>query len=82
MCRGVAIKAFQLLRDFEQPGGDRLAVALLLQFGFDRDGLCQAYRIGGIVGDELAQPVDLPVGHLQHAPHVAQHGPRLQTCRG
>ena len=31
---------------------------------------------------ELAELVDLPVGHLQHAPDVAQHAARLQRAEG
>ena len=34
--------------------------------------------IGRIVRHQLAQPVDLPVRHLQHAADVAQHGAGLQ----
>ena len=80
--RSVPVKPLELLRDFEQPSGDRLALALLGQFGLDLDGLGQGYRIGRIVGDQLAKPIDLPVGHLQHPAHITQHGTRLQLAVG
>ena len=38
----------------------------------------QRHGVGGIVRHQLAELVDLPVGHLQHAADVAQHGARLQ----
>ena len=56
----------------------RLAVARFLQFRFALDRLRQRHGIGRIVGHELAELVDLAVGHLQHAPDVAQHGAGLQ----
>ena len=33
-------------------------------------------------GTSLADPVDLAVGHLQHAADVAHHGARLQLAEG
>ncbi len=39
-------------------------------------------RIGRILRHELAQLVDLAVGHLQHAADVAQHAARLQRAEG
>ena len=38
--------------------------------------------VGGIVGHELAQPIDLAIGHLQHAADVAQHGAGLELAEG
>ena len=31
---------------------------------------------------ELAEPINLPIGHLQNAPDIAQHAPRLQRAEG
>ena len=76
--RGVAVEAFELLRDFEQARDDGLAVALLLQLGLAGNGIGERNRIGRIVRNELAEAVDLAVRHLQHASDVAQHGARLQ----
>ena len=77
---GVAVEAFQLLRDLQQARHHRLAVARLLQLGLALDGLRQRDGIGRIVGHQLAELVDLAVGHLQHAADVAQHGARLQLA--
>ena len=46
------------------------------------DGLGERYRIGRIIRHHLAQPVDLAVGHLQDAPHIAQHSTRLKLTEG
>ena len=78
--RGVTVKSFELLRDFEQPRDDRVLVARFLQFRLALDRLGQRHRVGRVVRHQLAQPVDLPVGHLQHAADVAQHRARLQLA--
>ena len=78
--RGVAVEPLELAGDLEQPRHHRLAVAGFLQLGLAVDGLLQRHRVGRVVGNELAELVDLPVGHLQHAPHVAQHGAGLQLA--
>ena len=36
----------------------------------------------GSAGHQLAEPVDLPVGHFEHAADVAQRGARLQRAEG
>ena len=46
------------------------------------DGLRQGNRVGRVHGHELAQPIDLAIGHLQHAAHVAQHGAGLELAEG
>jgi hypothetical protein len=38
--------------------------------------------MGRVVGDQLAQPIHMSVGHLQHAPDVAANRPRLQLAEG
>ena len=35
-----------------------------------------------MVGDELGEPVDMAVTHLQHAPRVLEHGARLEAPEG
>ena len=42
----------------------------------ERDGVRRVHR------HELAQPVDLAIGHLQHAADVAQHRARLELAEG
>src|SRR5690606_35716588 len=78
MCRCVSIKALQLLGDLQQSGDDRLGVPCLLQLWLAGDGFGERYRIGRVVRYQLAKLVHLPIGHLQHAADVAQHGAGLQ----
>ena len=78
----MAVKPFEPLADIEQLGHDRLGVARLLQPRLGGDGLRQRDGIGGVHGHELAQAVDLAIGHLQHAAHVAQDGAGLQLAEG
>ena len=42
----------------------------------------ERHRIGRILRHQLAQLVDLAIGHLQHAADVAQHAARLQRAEG
>ena len=64
----------------------RLTTGSLSRFGlqprlaFDR--LLQRDRLRRILRHELAELVDLPVRHLQHAADVAQHAARLQRAEG
>ena len=46
------------------------------------DRLGERHRIGRVHRDQLAQPVDLAIGHLQHAPDIAAHRARLQLAEG
>ena len=78
---GVAVQAFELLRDVEGAPRDRIAVALGLQPRLVLDGALERDRVRRILRHELAELVDLAVGHLQHAADVAQHAARLQACR-
>ena len=75
---GVAVKPFEPLRDVEGAPGDRIAVALGLQPRLVLDRARERNRVGRILRHQLAQPVDLPIRHLQHAADVAQHAARLQ----
>ena len=82
MGRGVAIKPLEALADVEQLGHDRLEVARLLQPRLAGNGLRERDGVRRIVRHELAQAVDLAIGHLQHAADVAQHRARLQFAEG
>ena len=76
------MQAFEPLRDVEGAPRHRIAVALGLQPRLVLDGARQRDRIGRILRHELAQLVDLPVRHLQHAADIAQHAARLQRAEG
>ena len=82
MGRGVAVQPLEALADIEQLCHQRLGVARLLEAWlacdglWERDGVCRVHR------HELAQPVDLAIGHLQHAADVAQHRARLELAEG
>ncbi len=58
------------------------ASILLLQELLALQRLGERHRLGRIVGHQLADAVDLAVGHAQHAADVAQHRPRLQLAEG
>ncbi len=76
--RGVAVEALELLRDREGARHHRLLVACRLQARLVGDRARERDRRRRILRDELAQLVDLPVRHLQHAADIAQHAARLQ----
>ena len=78
----MAIQPLQFEADFNQLGDLRVAVALGLQTRLLVNRLLQRYWIGRVVRHQLAQPVNLPVGHLQHAADIAQHSARLQLSEG
>ena len=82
MRRGVAGEAFELLRDVEGTPHHRIAVAFGLQPRLAVDGAFQRDRVGRVLRHQLAQPIDLAVGHLQHAADIAQHAARLQGAEG
>ena len=82
MRRGVAGEAFELLGDVEGALDHRVVVGFGLQLGLVVDGARQRHRIGRVLRHQLAQLVDLAVGHLQDAADVAQHAARLQRAEG
>ena len=82
MGRGVAVEALELQRQVDQPLDLLVGAVLLLQELLALQRLRQGHRLGGIVGHQLADPVDLTVGHAQHAADVAQHGAGLQLAEG
>ena len=78
----MAVQALELLRDVEGALDHRIAVALGLQPRLAVDRLRQRHRRRRILRHQLAELVDLPVRHLQHAADVAQHAARLQRAEG
>ena len=64
MGRGMAIEPLQLQGNGDQLADVLIGVALLAQFRFAGDGLGQGHRIGRIVWNQFADPVDLPIRHL------------------
>jgi hypothetical protein len=82
MGRGVAVEAFELLRDDQQPVDHRIILALGLEARLVLDRLLELDRVRRILRHELAEPVDLAIGHLQHAPDIAEHGAGLQRAEG
>ena len=78
---GVAIKPFDLQRFFEQRGDRFLARALFPQtgLGFKRFG---ERRVRRIVGDQLAEAIDLTERHAKNTADIAQHRARLQLSKG
>src|SRR5829696_2924435 len=75
---GVTIQTLELHADFEHCPNSGVLVALFLQTRLAVYGLLQRHRVCGIVGNELAQTINLAIRHLQHATDVATDGPRLQ----
>ena len=76
------MQTFELLRNVEGTAGHRIAVALGLQPRLVLDGALERDRVRRVLRHQLAQLVDLAVGHLQHAADVAQHAARLQGAEG
>ena len=79
---GMAIEAFDAQRDFQQAADAFVLVAQYLQAGFAVHGLLQGYRLGGIVGDQFSDFVDLAEGKTEHAADVAHGGAGLQFAEG
>ena len=81
--RGVAVQAFELLGDVEGALDHRLAVgARPAAAARPRSPARSVTGVGRVLRHQLAQLVDLAVGHLQHAADVAQHAARLQRAEG
>ena len=64
--RGVAEQALDRLGDLEQPRHLRLAPRLLAQARLVGQRLLDRDRLDPLHRDQLREPVDLAVGHLQH----------------
>ena len=81
--RGVAVEPFELQRDVEQRARppDR-ASRSACSCGSPSIACASVTGVGRVLRHQLAELVDLPVGHLQHAADVAQHAARLQRAEG
>ena len=73
---GVAVKPFELLGNGQQFPHHRLGLGLFPQFGFFLQGLGKGDADS--VGDQLGEAVNLAIGHLQDAAHIADHRLGLQ----
>ena len=82
MGRGMAVQALELQADLQQLRDRRSWSRSSLQPRLALDRLLERDRIGRVHRDELAQPVDLAIGHLQHPADIAAHRARLQLAEG
>ncbi len=82
VCRCMAVKPLKLQRLFEQRRDAFIARALLAQSRLALDRLGKRHWIGGIVGNELAEPVNLRKRHADDAADIAKHRARLQFSKG
>ena len=80
--RGVAVEAFELQRQVDQALDLLVGRILLLEKLLALQRLGERHRLGRIVGHQLADAVDLAIGHAEHAADVAQHRARLQLAEG
>ena len=76
------MQPFEPLGDVEGAPRDGIAITLGLQPRLVVDCALERHRIRRVLRYELAQLVDLAVGHLQHAADIAQHAARLQGAEG
>ena len=80
--RTVTGQPFQLQRKIEQPPDLRIGLVLGSEF---RNAIECAFKRPGVrrvIGNELGQPVDMAVAHLEHTAGVLQHSTRLQPPEG
>ena len=80
--RGVARQALQLHRQIEQPADLRVVLIFGGELGDAVQRALQRPGIGRVVGDQLGEPVDLAIGHLQDPAGILEHGARLQLSEG
>ena len=80
--RSVAVEPFELHGDRQKAIDDRLLLTRLLEARLALDRLFERDGIGRVGGHQLAEPVDLPVGHFEHASDVAERRARLQRSEG
>ena len=81
MCRTVAWKALQFHRKVEQPFHLRISPIFFPQLRHAGQSAFQIPWVSGQIWHLLTQPINLAIAHLQHAPGVAQHRPRLQFSK-
>ena len=80
--RGVAQQALDRPGDVEQARDLRVAAGLLAQARLVGERLLDRDRLHALHRDQLREPVDLAVGHLQHAADVADRGLGEQRAEG
>ena len=80
--RGVAEQPLDRAGDLEQPRDLRVAARLLAQPRLVGERLLDRDRLHALHRDQLGEPVDLAVGHLQHAADVAHRGLGEQRAEG
>ena len=76
----MSVQAFELLRDIEGPFDHRIAVSRSLQARLVIDCATERDGIERVLRDQLAQFVDLAIGHLQDTADIAQNGACLQPA--
>ena len=78
----MARQAFELHRQIEQ--APDLGVVLIFggELGHAVERALERPGIGRMVGDQLGEPVDLAIAHLQHAAGILEHRARLQLSEG
>ena len=70
-------QTFKALRNIESARHHRILISKSLQLRLAGDCSGERDRGCGILRHQLGQLVDLPIGHLQDAPDVAQYASRL-----
>ena len=78
---GVAVKPFDFL-GIGQKAAHHLFLGGFAQAGFVRQGFGDGDGFHPLDRDHLREPVHLPVGHLQHAPHIAHGGLGQKRAKG
>ena len=78
----MAIQPLKFQADLQKFGDSRVVVAFFTQLRFPGNRLGQGYRIGWIIGNQAAKPVDLAIRHLQYPANIAKHRTRLELAKG
>ena len=82
MGRGMPVKAFQFPGYIYQLLDRRVVHGHFPELRFGLERLVQGQRVGGIERHQLADLIDIAVGHFQDPADVAEHGPGLQLSEG
>ena len=79
MSGAVPRQPFKLHREIEQPPHLRIRLVFCGQFGNAVQGALESPGVGGMVGNQLCEPVHLAIAHLEHPARILQHSARLQS---
>ena len=82
MGRGVAQQAFDLLAIVQKSRHDLFRFGLFAQLRLIGQGFFDADRFNALDGDQLREPIDLAVRHLQHPPDIAHSSFRQKRAEG